>query len=369
MKYRQLGNTDLNLSILGMGCWAFGGGEYWGAQSQTSVNELVERALDLGINYFDTAEMYNNGKSEESLGIALANSGRRNDAIIGTKISPSNCYPSKIEERLNRSLKLLQTDYIDIYMLHWPIESHSLEHFTQDPTKINAPPSIETAFTELAELKETGKIKHIGLSNHGIEQMNLIEELGIKIAVNELPYNLFSRAIEPHIIPYCQNHEIGIFGYMALQQGILAGVFSSADQIPAPQAHSRHFKQERGKVIHKSKGEDGDNGTNVENLSRHFEPGVEDEMFAALDQMRILADQEGVSIAQLSLAWALSNPSITSTLAGSRDVTQLQENVSVVDYNLPTKIYNQLNQITEDILQKLGDNPDYYENRQHSRIH
>src|SRR5208282_1318175 len=111
MEYRKLGKSDLHVSVLGVGTWPFGGGDYWGAQNQDDVDQVVHRALDLGINFFDTAEMYNNGASETSLGIALK--GQRDRAIIGSKVTPANAAPDTMRKSCEQSLKRLGTDYID----------------------------------------------------------------------------------------------------------------------------------------------------------------------------------------------------------------------------------------------------------------
>jgi myo-inositol catabolism protein IolS len=335
MKFRKLGNSGLKMSVIGMGCWSFGGGAYWGDRSQKETNEIVNAALDAGINYFDTAEMYNNGASENSLGIALK--GRRKEAIIGTKVSPSNCQPQILREHLDASLKRLQTNYVDIYMLHWPIEPHSIEHFTKDTTVIAQPPSVIEAFATLQQLQKEGKIRFIGLSNHGVQQMQEIIDTKTAVVVNEMPYNLFCRAIETKIISYCTAHSIGIIGYMALLQGILGGDYTKVEDVPPPQAHSRHFKQSRGKEY-----------------SRHNEEGTEEEMFSVLDRMREIAKQEDVSVAQLAIAWVLANNGVASNLVGSRNLQQLQNNLETVNYKLPTKIRTELDQMTLPILNKLG---------------
>ena len=194
MEKRRLGKSDLHVSVLGLGCWQFGSseGSYWGAQDQQDVNEVVARALDAGINFFDTAEMYNEGQSEVSLGIALR--GKRHQAVIGSKILPAHMHPSVIEARCDASLKRLGTDYIDLYMVHWPIQSHAYE---------GEAPDLQEAFHALDRLRQAGKIRHIGISNHGIRQMREVEDTGVEVAANELAYNLFSRAIEAEILPYC----------------------------------------------------------------------------------------------------------------------------------------------------------------------
>lgn len=263
MKKYTIGTARIELSALGMGCWAYGGGSYWGSQAQRDVNDIVNLALDQGLNYFDTAEVYNNGASEESLGIALK--GRRHQAVIGSKVSTSNVKPQALRQHCEASLLRLGTDYIDIYMLHWPVNPKAIEHFSDDPALIASPPSVEEAFCTLAELKKEGKIREIGLSNHGVEQMKEVLGFCPDIAVNELPYNLISRAIEAEILPFCIERSIGVLGYMAFQQGILTGAFEDLSQVAPPQAHSRHFHFSRGKE-----------------LSRHSETGAEPEIQALL---------------------------------------------------------------------------------------
>ena len=153
--------------MLGIGSWAFGGGEYWGPCEQNDVDELVRYAVDHGCNFFDTAELYYNGGSETSLGLAVKDLDRSN-LLIGTKISPSNTEPRRLIEHCEASLRRLQTDYIDLYMVHWPITPHSIRHFT---TEAIATPSVTEAFATLMRLQRAGKIRHIGVSNFGRAQV------------------------------------------------------------------------------------------------------------------------------------------------------------------------------------------------------
>ena len=156
MENRICKNSGLELSILGTGCWAFGGGEYWGDQSQKDVKSVVHESVNLGINYFDTAEAYNEGRSESSLGDAIIGI-PRDKILIGTKISPSNCYKNTLIEHCEASLKRLQTDYVDLYMVHWPVHPHSIRHFTEDNLIIENPPEINEAVETLQLLKQQGK--------------------------------------------------------------------------------------------------------------------------------------------------------------------------------------------------------------------
>lgn len=349
MEKRKLGASDLDVSVLGLGCWQFGGGNYWGAQDQSDVNLVVHRAMELGVNYFDTAEAYNNGESESSLGVALK--GRRDKAVIGSKISPDHMYPVMIRERCEASLQRMQTDYIDLYMVHWPISGHAIAHYTKDPQLIAQPPDIREAFGELAKLQHENKIRHIGVSNHGIQQMKELQVLELPFVANELAYNLFSRAIEDSILPYCLSHSIGVIGYMPLQQGLLTGKYDNLDMIPSLQARSRHF--------HKSRGE----GT------RHGEEGAEMEINQALKEMKQLAKELNVHRIVLSLAWIIANQGIASTIVGSRDEKQLELNLQGAQYALKPEVIAKLNEITIPVWKRLGSNPDYYENRNNSRVY
>ncbi|MBU8907679.1 aldo/keto reductase [Desertibacillus haloalkaliphilus] len=348
MEKRRLGNSDLYVSVVGMGCWQYGGGKYWGEQSQADVNYVVNRALDRGVNYFDTAEMYNDGKSEEALGEALKL--RRNEAIIGTKVTPANVYPDDLQKSCEESLKRLQTDYIDLYMVHWPINPLSVKHFTNDKGKICNPPDLAEAIDTLTELKKAGKIRHIGISNHGIKQMTELHKLGVDVITNELPYNLLSRAIENELTLHCRNNNIGIIGYMPLQQGLLTGKYALEDVKPM-QARSRHFHHSRGEQ------------------SRHGEEGTEREIKEALQTIKQLSNEYGVDLITLSLSWVLANSDITTTIVGSRNETQLEQNLQGALYDMPSELYEELNKVTKPILDRLGSNPDYYENRKNSRIY
>jgi myo-inositol catabolism protein IolS len=348
MKTRTLGTSGLQVSILGMGCWQYGGGSYWGHQSQKDVDEVVHRSLDFGINYFDTAEVYNDGASEISLGLSLK--GRRERAIIGSKVTTANAAPGLLRKSCEASLKRLQTEYIDLYMLHWPISPLAIKHFTADSQLIDSPPSVQEVFAELQELQQAGKIRHIGISNHGVKQMQEVRATGVQVAANELAYNLLSRAIEAEIMPYCVNNHIGVIAYSPLLQGLLTGKFTDLSQIKPMQARSRHFHHSRGA------------GT------RHGEEGAEHEINTALKEIHTVATELGVDMTTVALAWAAANESISTTIVGCRNTAQLEHNVKGAGFGLNGDVIDRLNQITQPVLQKLGGCADYYENRYDSRV-
>jgi aryl-alcohol dehydrogenase-like predicted oxidoreductase len=330
-----------------MGCWAYGGGAYWGEQSQQDVNVVVQAALDRGINFFDTAEMYNNGESERSLGKALGS--RRKEAVICSKISPSNV--TKVREHLAASLRRLGTDYLDIYMLHWPVNPLSLQHFTQDKEKLAHPPAIEEAYHQLEKLKKEGLLRCIGMSNFGVKQMAEVVAAGVQVDINEMPYNIVSRAIEAEIVPFCIENDIALVASMGLQQGLLTGIYHSPGDVPPNQAHSRHFNQSRGKEA-----------------SRHGEEGVEEELFRVVAFLTELSAKTGYSPAALAIAWILNKPFIAAALVGSRNLAELTANISAGDIRLDRAIMDSIDEKSLLVLNKLGNSPDYYEHREKSRI-
>jgi aryl-alcohol dehydrogenase-like predicted oxidoreductase len=348
MKKAILGKSAIPISAMTVGCWPFGGGDYWGEQSQVDVENVVCMALDRGVNTFDTAEMYNDGESERSLGKALGS--RRKEAVIISKISPSGCH--QVRKHCEESLKRLGTDYIDVYMLHWPINKLALEHFTSDHAIIQAPPTVEEAYRQLDDLKKEGLIRSVGMSNFGRTQMEEVIHTGVSIDVNEMPYNIVSRAIEAEIVPYCVENTISLIGSMGLQQGLLAGIYKIPDEVPCHQAHSRHYPDYRGG-----------------SASRHGEEGAEKELFDVVDRLRAISSDLHIHIAQLSIAWILKKPFITSTLVGSRNFRELEMNIEACSLEISDETEALIDKISWPVLRILGNNPDYYEHSSKSRIY
>jgi aryl-alcohol dehydrogenase-like predicted oxidoreductase len=337
---RQCGSYDLRLPILGMGCWAYGGGDYWGAQNQSDVDAMVRVAVEKGANFFDTAEAYNNGASESSLGCALRGI-PRDRVIIGTKISPSNTSPETLVRHCEASLKRLQMDYIDVYMVHWPITAHSIRHFTDQDIPI---PQVQDAFDTMMQLRKDGKIRFIGVSNFGPAKLNQALATGAEIAINELPYSLLTRAIELEILPLCRDKGIGVLGYMALMQGVLAGIYPTLDDVPVWQRRTRHFNCARSPQC------------------RHGLPGAEGETQAALQAVRDIAGRSGMNMAEIALKWALAGNGVTCSLCGSRTVKELELNLKAAYDPLDPHIIEELNQVTRPLMDALSPSFDYYEN-------
>ena len=348
MELRQCGKSELKLSALGMGCWSFGGGTYWGETNQQDVNAVVRRAFELGVTYFDTAEAYNDGRSEESLGLALEGL-PRDRLIIGTKVSPSNCYAKTLSRHCEASLRRLGLDSVDLYMIHWPIHPHSIRHFTTDETIIGNPPTVEEAFGALARLKEQGKIRHIGVSNFGLARLGEALEAYPDIVVNQLVYSLLTRTIEVECLPECRRLGVGVIGYMTLLQGLLTDLYRTLADVPPYQARTRHFHHSRSP------------------LSRHGEEGAEKETNSALAGIRTLARDCGMTMAEIATKWALAGQGITCCLIGARSVCKLEENVRAAMRPLPGGIIEKLNRITQPVMDRLGNSFDCYESFENDR--
>jgi aryl-alcohol dehydrogenase-like predicted oxidoreductase len=348
MELRRCGKSDLTLSAIGLGCWSFGGGTYWGDCDQADADAVVRRAVELGIVYFDAAEAYNAGRSEESLGIALRGI-PRDRVVIGTKVSPSNCSADTLPTHCEASLRRLGVDCIDLYMIHWPIHPHSIRHFTSDDAVIRNPPSVQEAFAALTGLRRQGKIRYIGVSNFG--EARLAEALTVcpDIVVNQLPWSLLTRAIERGILPLCRARGIGVIGYMTLLQGLLADLYPTLDDVPPYQARTRHFDSRRSALI------------------RHGEAGAEVETTAALDGIRRIARETDLTVAEIAVKWALAGAGISCCLIGARKVSNLEGNVRAAGEPLHPDIVQRLDSLTRPLLDALGDSFDYYESRENNR--
>ena len=269
VKYRNLGRTDIKVSVVCMGCWSISTRDFfWDQQTRQDSMAAVQASLDAGVNFFDTAPAYGDGDSEELLGDALGT--HRQDVVVATKIGPADLEPARIRQCCEDSLRRLKTDYIDLYQVHWP--SSSL------PT--------EPMCAALEGLKTQGKIRAIGVSNFAVTYLGKIIGRD-SIVTNQLPYSLLWRTIEVEIAPLCVDNGIGILCYSPLGQGLLTGKFESPDQVPEKRARNRLFKGSRP-------------------LSRHGGPGCEEETFAAIAEIRTIAAAAGESMGAIVVGVAFA---------------------------------------------------------------
>ena len=323
MQYVKLGSTNIEVSRMALGCWPFAGGKVWGKQDDADSVAAVHAALDNGVNFFDTAEGYDDdSNSEEVLGNALV--GRRDDAVIATKVGASNLMPDDVISHCEASLRRLRTDYIDLYQIHWP--NHDV-------------PLSET-MTALTKLVDAGKIRAIGVCNFGVADLGEILQYGA-VVTDQLPYNLLWRAIEYAIQPMCVERRIGLILYSPLAQGMLAGRYDHADEVPAGLSRSRHFAQDRA-------------------LANHGEPGKEALTFEAIRSVKVVAESIGEHPAKVSLAWLLNQDGVTSLLVGARNAAEVSLNTPAFDYKLPPDVETELTLATDALKAALGPNPDMW---------
>ncbi len=323
MQYTRLGHSEIEVSRMALGCWPFAGGAVWGTQDDADSIAAVHSSLDNGVNFFDTAEGYNDDSNSEAiLGVALQ--GRRETAVVATKVGPRGLHPKVIEEHCDGSLRRLQTDYIDLYQIHWP--NHDV--------------SIEDTMSALFKLRDAGKIRVLGVCNFGVDDLGDILDCG-EIVTDQLPYNLLWRAIEFEIAPRCVNRGVGIICYSPLAQGLLAGLYNSADEVPPGLARSRHFSSKR-------------------ELTVHGEEGQEAKTFAAINRINNVAASLGEHPAKISLAWLLHQSGVSSLLVGARNADEVALNIPAFDYVLDEDAIDALSAATAELKDALGDNADMW---------
>ncbi|UCF61611.1 MAG: aldo/keto reductase [Anaerolineaceae bacterium] len=302
MKIRQLGWTDLQLTTIGLGTWALGGGEWewgWGPQDDQESVVTIHRALDLGINWIDTAPVYGLGRSEEAIGKAL--SSIEDKPIIATKCSlvwgeDREVYNSlknkSVREEVEASLMRLGVEVIDLYQIHWP----------------NPEEELEEGWGTIADLVMEGKIRYAGVSNFNIKQLKRIQPIH-RVASLQPPYSMLRRGIEDKILDYCSENEIGVIVYSPMQKGILTDKFSREWVLSLPESDHR---------VRDSRFSDPELSVNLE----------------FVDGLREIAKAKGMTIAQIAIAWTLRRPEVTAAIVGARKPHQIEETVRAGDWEL-----------------------------------
>ncbi|MFW5980656.1 MAG: aldo/keto reductase [Halanaerobiaceae bacterium] len=323
MDFRKLGNSDLEVSSISMGCWAIAGGSTWGPQDDRDAIDAIRTGYDCGINFFDTAEGYGDGYSEKLLGKAVKDF--RQEVIIASKVSRSNLAPEDLRKSCENSLRRLNTDYIDVYYIHWPSR------------EVPFADTLETLY----QLKKEGKIRSVCCSNFGKNDLTELLEQG-QVDANQLPYNLLFRAIEYEIQPICVENDVSITCYSPIAQGLLTGKFNSLEEVPEGRARTRHFSKERPQV-------------------RHQEEGAEEETFTAIKKIKEISQESGIKMVHLALSWLLYQDGVTSVIVGARNPEQIRENARAGEISLSRDIIKELTESTDKLKQALGKNPDMWQ--------
>lgn len=314
MKSIQLGGTDIRLSAIIMGTWQAGKSGWTGIDDNQS-EQAIRAAMDAGITTFDTAEVYGNGHSEQVLGRAVGS--RRDQVRLLSKVFSNHLAHDQVIQACNRSLKNLRTDYLDLYQIHWP------------PGAFGARPiPLEETMNALTTLKDQGKIRAIGVSNFSLDQLRSISEIG-SIESLQPPYSLFWRHVESGILEWCQDHRVTILAYSPMAQGLLTGKFGPDHQF-----------------------EKGDHRSG----NRLFQPDLYPHVQRALEALRPMADQKGVTLAQLALAWVIAKPGVCA-IAGARSTEQAADNAMAANVDLTRADLDRMDRIASPVNDRIDDNP------------
>jgi aryl-alcohol dehydrogenase-like predicted oxidoreductase len=317
MRTRKLGTSDLHLTTVGFGAWAIGGGGWafgWGPQDDEESIRAIHRALDLGVNWIDTAAVYGLGHSEEVVARALAD--RRGQVIVATKCGlrwkeGGMIYPSlnaaSVQREVEDSLRRLRAETLDLYQVHWP----------------NPDREIEEGWAAMARLVEQGKVRHAAVSNFSVEQMRRAQRIH-PITALQPPYSMVDRAVEREILPFCAEHGIGVVAYSPLQNGLLTGKFS----------------RERMQRLESEDWRHGSPSFQEPNFERTLE---------LVERLRPLAAEHGRTAAQLAVAWVLRRPEVTSAIVGARRPGQIEETAPAGDWELAGEDLERIERILEEV--------------------
>jgi aryl-alcohol dehydrogenase-like predicted oxidoreductase len=317
-KLRTLGNSDLQLTSIGFGAWAIGGGDWkfaWGPQDDNESIAAIRRALDLGINWIDTAAVYGLGHSEGI--VAKAVKGTPHRPYIFTKCSRrwnpdgsiySALKPGSLEQELDDSLRRLGVDTIDLYQIHWPAPEEDLE----------------AAVEALSHFRQQGKIRWIGVSNFNVEQMKRAQMVA-PVTSLQPPYSMLRRAVESEILPYAHQHGIGVINYSPMLSGMLTGKMTAERVAAMPANDWRRNNVE----------------FNEPRLSRNLR---------LVELLREIGSGHGVTPGVIAVAWTLHNPAITAAIVGGRSAKQVEELASALDLRLSEEEFQMINAylVTED---------------------
>lgn len=302
MQTRQLGTTDMHITPIGFGTWAIGGGNWshgWGPQDDSDALAAIRRAVELGINWIDTAAVYGLGHAESLVGKALSGMSRR--PYVFTKCSlvwdsagriTNSLAAASIRNECRESLRRLGVDAIDLYQIHWP-----------DPDE-----DIEEGWSELVRLKQEGLVRHIGVSNFSVEQMRRAESIA-PVETLQPPYSMRRRAIEAEILPWCRNEGIGVIVYSPMLSGMLTGDMTRERALSLP---SNDWRRSNREFIEPR-------------LTRNLE---------LVELLRAIGSRHGRSPAEVAVSWTLRHPAVAGAIVGGRSARQVEGVVGAAEFRL-----------------------------------
>jgi len=312
LELRRLGNSDLQLTAIGFGAWAIGGGNWefaWGPQEDGESIAAIHRALDLGVNWIDTAAIYGLGHSEEVVARALKSTSHK--PYVFTKCSmrwheDRSIYRSlkaaSVVEELESSLRRLGVETIDLYQIHWP----------------NPDEEIEEGWAALEKARQQGKVRWIGVSNFNVDQMKRAQKIA-PITSLQPPYSMLRRAIEAEVLPYVQANGIGVINYSPMVSGLLTGKMTAERVAAMPADDWRRRAVE----------------FNEPRLSRNLK---------LVELLREIGSGHGVQPGVVAVAWTLRNSAITAAIVGGRSAEQVEGLAPALTFRLADDEYARINQ-------------------------
>jgi aryl-alcohol dehydrogenase-like predicted oxidoreductase len=290
MKISQLGTSDMWLTPIGFGAWAVGGGNWamsWGPQDDNDSIAAIHKAIHLGVNWIDTAAIYGLGHSEEVVGKAVKESNIKpfiftKSGMVWNEKREIKRTLLEIRREVEDSLRRLQVEVIDLYQIHWPVEDKD----------------IEEGWSMMADLKREGKVRHIGVSNFSVSQMERCLEIA-PITSLQPPYSMLNRAVEAEVLPYCLDHRIGVINYAPMHSGLLTGAMSKERLANLPPDDFRR------------------------NAKNYQEP-LFSRNLAIADFLKQIGARHNVTAGVVAVAWTLANPAVTAAIVGGRSPEQVE---------------------------------------------
>ncbi|MGC2398888.1 MAG: aldo/keto reductase [Acidobacteriaceae bacterium] len=308
MQKRKLGNSDMELTPLGFGSWAIGGADWqfsWGPQDDNHSIAAIHKALDLGMNWIDTAAVYGLGHSEEVVGRALKTASHKpyiftkSGIVWDEKREVSNTL-KQIRREVEDSLRRLAVETIDLYQIHWPKPDEE----------------IEEAWSVMADLKKQGKVRWIGVSNFSVEHMKRVMKIA-PITSNQPPYSMLNRGVEEAILPFCLENNIGVINYAPMHSGLLTGAMSKERVANFP---SDDFRR---------------------NAKNYQEPLLSRNL-AVADFLARIGTRHRVSAGVVAIAWTLHHPAITAAIVGGRSPKQVEGVIPAAGFRLSEEEYSEI---------------------------
>lgn len=308
MDKRRLGNSDLHLSPIGFGAWAIGGGDWafgWGPQDDKDSIEAIHKAVDLGINWIDTAAVYGLGHSEEMVARAVKTASStpylftKCAMVWDEKREVSNSL-KQIRRECEDSLRRLQVETIDLYQVHWPKPDEE----------------IEEGWAVMADLQREGKVRWIGVSNFSVAQMERAMKIA-PITSNQPPYSMLNSAVETEILPFCEKNGIGTINYAPMHSGLLTGAMTKERVAALP---SNDFRR---------------------NAKNYQEPLLSRNL-AVADLLKEIGARHGVTAGVVAIAWTLHHPAVTAAIVGGRSGKQVEGVIPAMEFRLAEQEYAEI---------------------------